>query len=174
MDIEIITTEALSTGARNAALALCEAAYGEDMTEYWTDIGPGVHALGRVQGELVSHAMWVERTLEPAGGTPLRAAYVELVATHPRVQGQGHASRLLRHLATQWDGFALGALSPSDPAFYARLGWTLWRGPLGVRTSTGVHPTPDEQIMILWLPETPPALDLDAALSVEWRLGEIW
>jgi hypothetical protein len=33
--------------------------------------------------------------------------------------------------------------------------------------------TPEEQIMILQLPQTPP-LDLTLPLSAEWREGEVW
>jgi aminoglycoside 2'-N-acetyltransferase I len=37
----------------------------------------------------------------------------------------------------------------------------------------GVLGTPDEQVMVLRLPRTP-LLDLDAALTAEWRPGELW
>jgi hypothetical protein len=56
---------------------------------------------------------------------------------------------------------------------YARLGWEFWRGPLFIRRAGRLIPTPDEEVMILRLPKTPP-LDLEAPLSVEWREGELW
>ena len=34
-------------------------------------------------------------------------------------------------------------------------------------------PTPEEQVMVLRLPKTPP-LDLELPLSAEWREGEVW
>lgn len=174
MHIEQVDTSTLSAEQRRAVLDLCDAAYGEPMQRYLDDVGPGRHLLGFADGQLVSHLMVVARTLLPAGGPVLRTAYVELVATAPREQGKGHASTLLRHLPTVVLDFDLAALSPSDPAFYARLGWESWSGPLSVRTTTGIEPTPDEMVMVLRLPRTPSELDLAAGLSVEWRPGEIW
>jgi aminoglycoside 2'-N-acetyltransferase I len=68
----------------------------------------------------------------------------------------------------------IGALSPSAEAFYERLGWETWSGPLVVRTATGTEDTPDETVMILRLPQTPATLDVTAPLAVDWRPGEVW
>jgi len=76
-------------------------------------------------------------------------------------------------LAGAITAYDIGALSPSDPAFYARLGWELWRGPLAVATDAGITPTPDEEVMILRLPKTPP-LDLHGTLVAPWRPGDVW
>jgi hypothetical protein len=65
-------------------------------------------------------------------------------------------------------------LETERPAFYARLGWELWRGVLGDRSEQGVVPTPTQQgIMILRLARTP-VLNLDAALTIEYQGGRIW
>lgn len=174
MDIEERHSSALGADERREVIALCDAAYEEETARYFADIGAGWHLLGRVDGVLVAHLMFVTRTLQPADGSMLRTAYVELVATHPAHQGRGHASALLRAVPALVADFDLAALSPSDEGFYARLGWTPWRGPLLVRTAGGVEPTPEETIMILRTPRTPATLDLDGALSVEWRPGEVW
>jgi hypothetical protein len=80
--------------------------------------------------------------------------------------------QLHAHIAAQ--GFDLGGLSPFSVDYYARLGWERWRGPLAIRSETGLQPSPsDECAMILRLPKTP-ALNLDAQLSAEWRRGELW
>ena len=76
-------------------------------------------------------------------------------------------------LAGAITAYDIAALSPSDPAFYARLGWELWRGPLAVATDAGITPTPDEEVMILRLPKTPP-LDLHGTLVAPWRPGDVW
>lgn len=174
MLIEVTDSAVRSPTLRAAVLELCEAAYGERLEQYLQDIGPGRHFLGSVDRRLVAHLMVVQRTLVPVGGSPLRTAYIELVATAPHEQGKGYASALLRYAATQLAGFDIAALSPTSAAFYARLGWELWTGPLAVRTAAGLDPTPDESVMILRLPRTPPELDLTAPLSVEWRPGEVW
>jgi aminoglycoside 2'-N-acetyltransferase I len=59
-------------------------------------------------------------------------------------------------------------------AYYERLGWELWRGPLYVRAEAGLLRSPnDGEVMILRLPKTPD-LDFDRSLSIEWREGEVW
>ena len=67
---------------------------------------------------------------------------------------------------------AQAALSPATEGLYARLGWRFWRGPLSIRSEAGKTPTPEEEIMFLRLPRTPP-LDETLPLSAEWRPGEV-
>jgi len=167
-------TDALSERTGDELRALCAEAYDEDVSQYFSDIGPGVHLLGWLGDQLVSHAMWVTRTLYLDGGIPLRAAYVELVATPVKLQRRGFASQLLKRLEQEIQDYDLGALSPSDPMFYGSLGWEMWRGPLLVRTADGVEATPDEAVMVLRLPATPERLDLNGSLTVDGRPGEVW
>ena len=108
----------------------------------------------------------------------MRTAYVEAVATAPGHQRRGIATTVLQRLVDvvaadpTWQ---LAALSPSDAAFYERLGWELWRGPLAIRRDGHLEPSPDdEQVMIRRLPRTPATLDLTALLTAEWREGELW
>lgn len=164
----------LAPAQRAEIIALCARAYAEPFDD-WFEVLPGsTHVLARLDGELVSHAAWVTRWLQPAGLPLLRTAYVEAVATAPERQGQGHATAVLRELAARITAFDLGALSPSDAAFYERLGWESWRGPTAIRLpGGGLLDTPGEDVMILRLPATP-ALDLHARLTAEWRRGELW
>ena len=150
-------------------VGLCSRAYGEPFAPILRELALVGHAIAILDGEWVAHAGWAVRELH-AGARVLRTAYVEAVATEPRHQRRGFASAVMRALPDALAGFELAALSPSDPAFYERFGWQLWRGPLAIR---GTGPTPDEQVMILALPRTPP-LDLDGSLSAEWRPGELW
>jgi aminoglycoside 2'-N-acetyltransferase I len=155
-----------------AILEMCSLAYEMDFSSSLIYENP-VHVLGWHGSDLVSHAMWVERWLQIGDEAPRRTAYIEAVATHPDYQKKGYASQVLRHLANAIGDFELAALSPSDAAFYQRLGWELWRGPLSIRTEQGIEPTPGEEVMILRLPKTG-AIDLDAPISAEWRKGEVW
>ena len=172
--VERAATEALPESTRAAILSLCKNAYGEDLTGYLKDIGPGIHLLGWDGPDLVSHLMWIERRLDPGNLPPLRAAYVELVATHPDHQRRGHATALMQQLAEAIDSYDLGALSPAETSLYERLGWERWQGPLLVKGPSGIETAPNEAVMILRLPLTPSALDLKASLAVSWRPGEIW
>ena len=172
--LELRVAPGLGLGAPLAAQVaeLCRVAYDEPFEEILRAFEDPTHVLGFLGDSLVSHALWVPRDLL-YGGSPLRTAYVEAVATHPRHQGRGYASALLRRLASEITGFDLGVLSPSDTRFYERLGWERWRGPLLLSTAQGPLETPLEEVMILRLPRTP-ALDLDRALTAFWRPGEIW
>ncbi len=172
MQIEIIPQASLAQALYDDIVALCTRAYEEEFGEILAQFADSTHVVAYLNGELVSHALWIPRTLI-YNGTPLRSAYVEAVATEPRYQGRGYASAVLRALAGAITDYDIAALSPSDPAFYARLGWERWRGPLAVLTDKGVVPTPDEDVMILRLPKTPP-LDLHGTLVAPWRPGEIW
>ena len=177
--IQVVAAEDLRPLARADIVALCEAAYREPFGHLFDELPGSVHVLARDDsGDLLSHAAFVTRWLRPAGFPLLRTAYVEAVATLPDRQGAGLATAVLQRLVeevaadTRWE---LAALSPSDPDFYARRGWELWQGPLGIRRGDDVEPTPGgEQVMIRRLPCTPPALVTTVQLTAEWRVGELW
>jgi aminoglycoside 2'-N-acetyltransferase I len=173
LTIKRVSSAALGPHMAAAVHTLCDAAYEADTSQYFRDTGPGEHLLGLDNGMLVSHLMWVTRRLQPGESPPLRTAYVELVATAPDAQGRGYASALLEYFVPQVGDYQLAALSPATPNLYARLGWTFWRGPLSVRYEGRLLPTPEERVMILALPLTPP-VNLDLPLSIEWRPGEVW
>ncbi len=99
--------------------------------------------IGRSEGRIISHAMWVARALQPGRRAPLHTAYVEAVATKRIFQRRGFASEVLRYLAQEIRirSYELGALSPADDVLYVRLGWERWRGPLFIRTGAGLHLT---------------------------------
>jgi aminoglycoside 2'-N-acetyltransferase I len=113
------------------------------------------------------------RRLQPESLPVLRTAYVDAVATLPAYQGQGIGHRLMQHLASLLDDFEIACLETDRVAFYAGLGWELWRGPLTGRRGSELLPTPDQTgIMILRLPRTPP-LDLDGTLVIDYD-GRFW
>ena len=171
--IEIIAQKDLNSPQRAEIVELCSRAYQEDFSSIvQLPYEHPIHILAYVNGDLVSHALWFTRNLD-YNGIPLRSAYVEAVATQPECQGRGYASTLLRSLTNAIASYDIGALSPSDPAFYARLGWELWRGALFTDTEAGRVATPEYRVMILRLPRTP-ALDLTGTLSTLWREGDIW
>lgn len=175
LNVEVRGTGSMTAELNEQILTLCNAAYGEDLTELYATFGPATHVLGRKAGALVSHAMWVTRWLEPGGHRPLKTAYVEFVATHPTEQRNGHATTVLRRLMAEIPSdYRLAALCPATRGLYARLGWRYWRGPLSIRCPNGPDvATPDERVMVYTLGASP-QLDFDAALSAEWREGELW
>jgi aminoglycoside 2'-N-acetyltransferase I len=172
--IEKVQSASMSSADFDALIALCSEAYEEPFAQYFANIGPGMHLLGKVDGELVSHVMWVPRELHVADVGTLQTAYVEAVATLQAEQGRGYASALMRAVPAHLDVFDFAALSPSDHAWYARFGWETWRGPLSYWQQGVETPTPEEELMVLRLPRTPAALDIRAAIACDWRPGEVW
>jgi len=170
--IEVLPAAFVDGSLAAEIVRLCEEAYEEPIGGTLAAFESPVHVLGFLGNELASHALWIPRPLRH-GRKKLQSAYVEAVATRPRLQGRGYASAVMRAVAGHITGFDIGALSPFDMRYYERLGWETWRGPLLVAMEGGEAPTPDEEVMILRFPHTP-LLDLDGPLAAPWRPGEIW
>ena len=197
LTLQIIPAATIDPPLLAAIHHLCAQAYpGENLQPLWDAYRPDWYALALLDDAPVSHAMVVTRWLQAGNGPLLRTAYIELVATLPAFQGQGIATALMQRLAQAiaTAGYDLAALCPADTQLYRRLHWEYWRGPLFIRPSNAADrpdltapaqndgdaapasplPTPEERVMILRLPTTPP-LDLDLPLSAEWRPGgELW
>ena len=153
--------------------SLCSQAYEVDFKPILDSFPDPTHILIYLDKILVSHALWITRWLQVDHSLMLRTAYVEAVATHPDYQKHGLGTMAMRAVQAEIQDFDLGALSPSDDRWYARLGWERWQGPLFIRKKGKLLPTPGEDVMILRLPCTP-KLDLQVTLSAEWRQGELW
>lgn len=170
-------TEDLSTDTRAAIIQVCIAAHQEeDFKNLFTYVpSGGWHFLAYHDDQLVSHAMVTTRWLQPEGQPLLKTAYVDAVATLPAYQGRGYGSTVLRQLANDIDSqYVIACLETDREAFYERLGWQTWRGPLAGRGEQGLIPTPEQHgIMILRLSQTPP-LNLAAMLTIECQTGRIW
>ncbi len=176
LTFDVTPAAQLSVHEKQELIQFCATAYDENF-DWLFDLMPNsVHVRARLDGALVSHAAWVTRWLQPAELPMLRTAYVEAVATALAHRGRGYAAAVMQQVAVSIDAFDLGGLSPATQALplYERLGWELWQGPLSIRTDQGLLPTPGEQVMILRLPRTPIQLDVQSALSAEWRHGDLW
>jgi aminoglycoside 2'-N-acetyltransferase I len=148
----------------------------EAFTEHdWEHGLGGVHVIAERDGRIVAHGSVVDRDLRVAGRR-IAAGYVESVATEPGLQRTGLGSAVMGEIgAIIGERYEAGFLGTGEHAFYERLGWRTWRGPLSVRTADGERRTPDEEgyIMVLRTASSPP-LDLDAPLSCDWRPGDVW
>ena len=98
--------------------------------------------------------MWVDRWLQADNNQPMRTAYIEMVATEKISLRRGLATAIMKRVADEIQDFDLATPSPFSVAYYERLDWQLWPGPLFIRTGSGVIPTPEEEVMILRLPRT--------------------
>lgn len=173
--IEVVPNHALSRKLCHEILSVCSDAYEEDFASCLDLLSDAVHVLARMDGQLVCHAAWVERELRAGNlSQPLRAAYVEAVATPTRLQGRGYGKQIMRAIPPMLADYDIAALSPSEVQFYARCGWELWQGPLAYEREGDLIATPDEEVMVYRLPRTPGALNLAASLHTDWRLGDVW
>ena len=173
LQVDVLHADQLTSDQRAEIHALCNRAYDADLGPLFHTFRDVTHVIGYWKSAIVSHAMWVTRWLQPGSQSPLRTAYVEMVATEPQFQGHGFATAVMHRLAAAIQDFELGGLSPADPMLYTKLGWVFWQGPLFIRTQDGLMSTPEDSVMTLRLPKTPP-LDLTSPLSAEWREGELW
>ena len=171
--IEIVPGEAISGRSWRKIVDLCTAAFEMDFEAYLRLLPETTHVLARLDDQIVSHACWVTRWLQPGDYSPVRTAFIEAVATAPSHQGRGYGSAVMQKVADEVTDFELAGLSTGRHSFYERLGWERWLGPLAIRTEKGLLPTPGDHVMVLRLPRTP-KLDLEATLTAEWRQGELW
>ncbi|HEY3485354.1 MAG TPA: GNAT family N-acetyltransferase [Ilumatobacteraceae bacterium] len=174
--VTVVSTEDLTPALREAVIDVCIAAHDEaDFRNLFSYIpSGGRHVVAERDGAIVGHAVATTRWLQTEGSPLMRTAFVDAVSTLPSMQGTGIGSAVMRRLAAAIDDYEIGCLNTDKVAFYARLGWELWRGPLAGRTGDGLVPTPDERdVMILRLPGSPP-LDLDALLTIERQPARFW
>lgn len=179
MMIDVIRTEDLTAAERSSIIDVCVAAHDkEDFRNLFTFVpSGGRHFLGYRGAELVSHAVVTTRWVQPHGHDhdALKTAFVDAVSTLPKCQGQGHGTALMRRLAAEVPEYEIGCLQTDNAAaFYERVAWELWRGPLAGRGAHGLIPTPQQRgVMVLRLPRTP-QIDLDRLLTIEQQPNRIW
>src|SRR6185437_10325701 len=174
--VERYDTEALTPELRETVIAVCVAAHrSEDFRKLFTYIpSGGRHFLAYCGDELVSHAVATTRWAQPGGHPILQTAFVDAVSTLPAYEGRGYGSAAMNALIAAVGDYEIACLQTDVPGFYERLGWELWRGPLGGRGEDGLIPTPDQRgVMVHRLPRTP-AIDLDTLLTIEPQPTRIW
>ena len=172
MELEILVHPAgrLTVAHHGAIDQLCSLAFDEPYQPYLDILwrGPCVHLLGWQGAELVAHALWVERRLE-IGGHVLHTAYVEGVCTHPAHDRRGYGTAIMRRVAAEIQGYAIGALATGSFGFYERLAWRRWVGDGFMRQEDGtLAPCPQDCLMILPTPHTPD-IGENGPVAVEWR-----
>ena len=169
--LTVSPTSSVSEREKYEIVDLCNRAFIQEFSELFSLVANAVapmHVQARIDGRLIGHAMWSERSLFLADGTILTAAYVDAVATDPAFQNRGFGSIVMRRLIAEIQGFAVGCLATNRPSFYTRLGWERWTGPKGVKTEREVRLTPNETVMIFRTAHSP-VLDTNCLLVVENR-----
>jgi aminoglycoside 2'-N-acetyltransferase I len=173
--VRVERTADLSREELDAIRAMLSAAFEGDFAEEdWHHALGGWHVIA-LDGVPVGHAAVVERAIE-VDGRPVRAGYVEGVATAPVRRGEGVGSTVMQRVADELRAhFDIGILSTSVDAFYEPLGWEHWRGPTFVRHGPEAVRTADDDDGIMVLRFGPTAdLDLGLPISCEARSGDDW
>jgi aminoglycoside 2'-N-acetyltransferase I len=176
MRVRIAETAELTAGELEAVRGLMRAAFIDGFSdEDWRHTLGGRHVMVEIDGDLVSHAAVVARTLF-AGDRPVRTGYVEGVATHPAHQRKGWSTAVMRTVnRVIQDHFEMGGLSTGVPELYARLGWERWLGPTFVDGPTGRRRTEEDDggVMVLRTSRTRD-VPLTDELACDWRDGDVW
>ena len=148
----------------------------DGMAEHdWEHALGGIHATVWEGDAAVAHGSVMMRRLL-LEGRALRCGYVEAVATRPDRRGMGHATpgdggprrrdpRRLRHRRARGDRHGG---SPLPPARLAPVGGAAVRPHPGRDVRT---PEVEKAVHILPVGSTP---DITAALTCDWRDGDVW
>jgi aminoglycoside 2'-N-acetyltransferase I len=186
-EIVVARTDELSEDVLVELRALMDLAFDEPdhpdeafTDDDWEHALGGTHVMlvdpGGVIGEtVVAHASVVDRIID-VGGRPLRAGYVEAVATRPAFEGRGLGSRVMARVDDVIrERHQLGALATGAFRFYERLGWERWQGPSFVRHGDEIVRSADDDDAIMVL-RVDPALvpDRTAPISCDDRPGDAW
>ena len=172
----LVHTADLESDARQRAYEMVNDAFAGELTDTdWDHALGGMHALIWHRGAIIAHGAVVQRRLLYRGAA-LRCGYVEAVAVREDWRGQGLAIAILDACEQVIrGGYQLGALSSSDRGrrLYTLRGWLPWRGPTSVLAPSGPTRTPDDDSSVFVLP-VGINLDETAALTCDWRDGNVW
>jgi|SRR6478752_1904104 len=175
-DLQLVHTGFLGHETLTRTRTFLADQFAGEFTNYdWENALGGMHALLWEDGELIGHASVIQRRLLHRERA-LRAAFYECVVVHSEQRGCGHGATLMNALAAQLDNvYEISALCSGTAAkpFYAKLGWTPWRGPLGTLTPEGVRDDPRFRERVFVREHSFP-LDVDGLLVCDWRDGDPW
>jgi GNAT superfamily N-acetyltransferase len=157
--LAVVPLAALGPARKTAIIRLCTDALAVDCGSLFDYLSASTHVLANLDGQLVGHACWTTRRLQPANLLPLRTAWVDAVSVAPPQQGRGFGSLVMRRLADLTADFELRALGTERMTFFARLGWESWHG-----ATTGVLYDPLDSLMVLPT-ATSPQLDRTVPIS---------
>jgi predicted acetyltransferase len=180
MQFKIIAAQDLNTQQRQQIAELCFAAFDEDPWSQYAFMQKAIHIVGLLDNQIVSHALWTDRTFIINDSVIVKTAYVEYVTTDYTMRGKGLASQLLRYLVDALTDleYGLAALQPEDEAFYKKLSWTSWWGDLYIKQDASTYLTDDYEIMLYPLSTKVKELlshsSEEDTICTDWREGEAW
>jgi aminoglycoside 2'-N-acetyltransferase I len=139
----------------------------------WLNCQGGLHFRMYYRGTLASHLSIVRRPIA-IDSSPLKALYVESVATLPRFRHLGLAKSLVSAAsAVIRREYDIGVLATGLVSFYEPLGWRVWTGPTLVHEGGGTRAArPRGEVMVLIPPTT--EVNVSDKIATNWRRGDIW
>jgi aminoglycoside 2'-N-acetyltransferase I len=177
VEVVVVGSDQIDAETRSALRVLWNRAFGRRFSDHDADHAyGGVHALGRHNGQLVSHASAVGRQMR-FGDEPWRTVgYVEAVAVDPDRQGQGIGRRTMARLQTEISArWAVAMLSTGRATgFYETLGWERWRGLSYTQTGSGVVLDGEHGGLMVLRFDPAVVPDLSVGVTCEDRPGDAW
>lgn len=177
MELEVVDSQHLGAGDREALRALWDRAFGDRFGDDDAEHAyGGVHVLARGAGRLVGHASAVPRSIR-FGDQPWRTiGYVEAVAVDPAHQGQGLGRRVMGRLheeiAERW-GLAMLSTGRAT-GFYEGLGWERWLGLSYTARDDGTVVADDEHGGLMVLGHASVGVDRATSVTCRDRPGDAW
>ena len=168
----------LSDELKKEIITLCNSAFPEPFDNLMDFIPPeGIHVIGYTSdGKAATHALLTERKFSIGGRQPMKAAYIDAVATHPDFQGRGYGSLVMNEIMRiASENYDIGGLSTYIPQWYGKLGWKEWRGPLSLEQDGEIVPTLDvDGVVMVYVFEGNDLPDVTDTLTADWRPGGGW
>lgn len=168
----------LSDELKKEIITLCNSAFPEPFDNLMDFIPPeGIHVIGYTpHRQAVTHALLTERRFTIGGRLPMKAAYIDAVATHPDYQGRGYGSLVMKEIMRIASEICdIGGLSTFVPQWYGKLGWKEWKGPLSLEKEGEIIPTLDvDGVVMVYIFEGTSPPDFNDTLTADWRPGGGW
>jgi aminoglycoside 2'-N-acetyltransferase I len=98
LDVQVKSCQQLSEKEYPEIITLCTQAFRRDYEPIYKTFQNPTHILGRHNGELVTHALWVTRWFQNGNSPLMRTAFVEAVATEPSHRNKGFATEIMKGL----------------------------------------------------------------------------
>jgi aminoglycoside 2'-N-acetyltransferase I len=174
--VEILSMQSPGAPGESELREWLAAAYAGDFeAEDWVHTLGGLRALIRDELGIVSHAALVPRIIV-CGGRPLRAGYVEAVATRFDQRRRGHARRILGRLGEIIArDYEIGVLATGLHDVYSPLGWERWRGASYVqKPGERVRTAEDDEGLMVLRTSLTRHVDLSGDIVADWRDGDVW
>lgn len=127
--IEVAAGRQLSERDRSGLISLCTRAFADDFSNLFARRPNARHVVIRIDNRIVGHGCWEPLPVSISSVTSI-SAWISAVAVEPTLRRSGIGTGIMSAIESDCERMQLGLLSAAEPAFYVRLGWRRWMGPV--------------------------------------------